>query len=90
MTIQNDSASTLAGPIYLVLDNLSANASLWNATGLTAKLAPLGSPYTTVVPAGGTLPPGASVTMALQFTNPTRGGIAYLPRALVLAGNPAP
>jgi hypothetical protein len=70
------------GPLALVLDGLSANATLFNATGTTDTLElPAGSPY---LNSGATPAPGQNTSFALQFTNPTRAAITYIPR--VLAG----
>jgi hypothetical protein len=43
--IRNDGTSPIPEPLWLTLDNLSANATVSNADGTTAVLAPLGSPY---------------------------------------------
>ena len=75
--LMNNGASALAGPIYFVLDNLSANAHLSNATGTTTLVPPIGSPYITVVPQGGMLAPGASVSVNLQFVDPSFAPISY-------------
>jgi trimeric autotransporter adhesin len=82
VTVTNNSASTIAGPISLVLDSLSSNAALFDATGTTDSLQPpAGSPYITT---NVTLAPGQLATFGLQFTNPTRAAITYTTR--VLAG----
>jgi hypothetical protein len=82
VTVQNTLATTLIGPISLVLDSLSSNASLFNANGTTdAQQPPAGSPY---VNANLNLAPGQSITLTLQFTDPTRTAITYNTR--VLAG----
>lgn len=82
VTITNNSSLPIVGPISLVLDNLSANATLFNATGTTDSLEqPAGSPY---LNANGNLAPGQSVSFALQFTDPTNTAISYTTR--VLAG----
>lgn len=73
VTLKNVSADAVAGPIYLVLEELSANTTLANATGTTG-----GNPY--VVVSAGNLAPGASVAVSLQFTVPAAGGITYSPR----------
>ncbi|HTI70206.1 MAG TPA: esterase-like activity of phytase family protein [Candidatus Limnocylindria bacterium] len=89
VTIKNGGATPLAGPILLALDGLSANATLANAGGNTAHFAPLGSPFAASgVVLNSTLAPGASTTVTLQFTNPSRAGITYNTR--VIAGTPAP
>jgi outer membrane protein assembly factor BamB len=68
MTVTNISSSPINGPIQTVLVNLSAGITLVNGAGTRN-----GSPY--VVVTNGTLNPGASLNVALQFTNP---GSVYL------------
>jgi hypothetical protein len=80
VTVTNANPAALTGPFYLVLDGLSANASLSNLDGTTTAYAPANSPY--VLVSGGALAPGASVTVALQFNNPTNDGITYAARIL--------
>jgi hypothetical protein len=82
VTVTNISTNTITGPISLVLDGLSANATLFNATGTTDALElPAGSPY---LNSAATLAPGQNTSFALQFTDPTRAAITYTTR--VLAG----
>jgi Divergent InlB B-repeat domain len=82
ITVTNSSASTIIGPVSLVLDNLSANATLFNATGTTDTLEPpAGSPY---ISASGNLAPGQMDSFSLQFNDPTNTTISYSTR--VLAG----
>jgi hypothetical protein len=85
LTLTNTSGSALTGPIYVVLDSLSSNASLYNSGGSTACAAPLGSPYVSVA---GTLSTGASATVVLQFTDPGNSAISYTTRVLLGAGQP--
>ena len=80
--LTNNSASPIAGPIYLVLDSLSANATLSGPTGFTTAVPPLGSPYVQVVGPTASLAPGASVSTTLNFINPTRAAITYVTRVL--------
>ena len=82
VTIQNATSAALTGPVDLVLDNLSANATLVNATGAVANNPPDGSPYITVPGTSGGLPVGGSATVTLQFTNPSNTGITYTARVL--------
>jgi uncharacterized repeat protein (TIGR02543 family) len=82
VTVTNVSAIAISTPISLVLDSLSGNATLFNATGITdAQMPPAGSPY---LNANITLGPGQSTTFALQFTDSTNAAITYTTR--VLAG----
>ena len=85
ITITNTSSATITGPIKLVLDNLSSNAKLVNATGSTSCDAPIGSPY---VQMNVTLPPGHIVTTPVVFTDPTKAAITFDTRVLGGAGLP--
>jgi len=80
VTLTNNNPGALTGPFYLVLDSLSANATLSPAAGTTTVYAPLASPY--VVVPGSSLAPGAAVNVTLQFVNPTNAAITYTPRVL--------
>ena len=80
LTVRNTGATPIPGPVSLVVDNLSGNASLFNSSGNTACAMPVG-PYVRVnVPAG--LGAGQSAIVSLEFTNPTNQGIAYTTRVL--------
>lgn len=82
VTVKNTSSNTITGPLSLVLDSLSSNATLFNATGATDTLElPAGSPY---VSSNINLATGQSVFFALQFTDSTRTAVTYNTR--VLAG----
>jgi hypothetical protein len=83
VTLTNNSAVTLTGTFSLVLDSLSANATLFNENGATdASFPPAGSPYINAPAA--TLAPMQSTSVVLQFTDPTKAAITYNTR--VLAG----
>lgn len=88
VTLTNTSASTVFGPISLALDNLSGNASLYNLSGSTGCAIPLGSQYldSSINTNVAGLAPGASVSLTLQFSNPTKAGISYTPRVLATSG----
>ena len=88
-TLTNTTTSPIAGPIYLALDNLSANATLPGRNGITINTAPSGSAYVQVVSPGSSLAPGASITATLSFSNPSRAAISYSTRVLA-GGNVAP
>jgi hypothetical protein len=83
VTLTNSSSSVIAGPISLVLDNLSSNATLFAPNGTTTCAAPLTSPFTNVA---GPLNPGASAVMNLQFDDPSKAGITYTARVLAGTG----
>ena len=78
--ITNTSTTAITGPFALVLDNLSPNATLFNATGTTSCAAPAGRPF--VASSATSLAPGATLSFVLQFTNPTRQAITYNTRVL--------
>jgi hypothetical protein len=82
ITITNTTGTALSGPLSLVLTNLTSNATLASATGTTVDFEP-GSPY--VALNVGTLDPGDSITVVLQFSDPTKQAIDYDP--LLLAGS---
>jgi hypothetical protein len=76
---------SIAGPVSLVIDDLSANASLSGAASVTTLLAPLGSPYVNLnLGQSPSLDAGQSISVTLQFTDPEKTGITYTTR--VLAG----
>ncbi len=87
VTVTNRGQQAINGPIEVVLDNLSSNTTLANATGTTANNVPLGSPYI-AVPGVTSLAPGASASVTLQFTTPSTGSISYSPRAISGTANP--
>lgn len=87
VVLKNTGGSAVAGPVSLVLDSLSANAALFNKTGVTGCAAPLGSAYVNAnVGADNALTPGETATVVLEFTNPTNRGITYNTRVLAGAG----
>jgi hypothetical protein len=90
--IKNTGTTPVPAPLFLVLDNLSTNATLVNADGTTALLAPLGSPYVKVRIGGGdgdgVLSPNETRTVKLEFFDPSGGAITYDTR--VLDVTPAP
>lgn len=85
-SVTNTSGSPIPGPISLVVDDLSPNASLFDISGDTLCAAPQGSPYINIgsIGAGEVLAPGASISGAIDFIDTARTGITYNLR--VLAG----
>jgi hypothetical protein len=80
--VTNNSGAALNGPFALVLDGVSTNATLANASGTTSCALPAGRPF--IVSDRTSLGPKASVTFQLHFSNPTKAAITYTP--VVLAG----
>ena len=83
VTLKNISGSAVGTPISLVLDSLSSNATLYSPTGTTSCATPAGSPFINWLSG---LAPGASASIVLQFTNPTKTGITYATRVLAGSG----
>ncbi|HTE87480.1 MAG TPA: alkaline phosphatase family protein, partial [Terriglobales bacterium] len=87
--IMNTGTSPMPAPLWLVLDDLSANAMLLDADGTTAVLAPLGSPCVSISVGGdNVLHPHETTTLLLEFLDPSGGSIAYNPRVLAVTPTP--
>lgn len=88
VSLKNVTAASIQGPLSLVLDGLSSNAGLFNKSGTSSCAAPLVSPFINAnlgVP--NTLAPNQTVTLTLEFTNPSNQGITYTTRVLTGAGS---
>jgi hypothetical protein len=70
VTVKNTGGSSIAGPLEVVLTSLTAGVTMTNNTGTFG-----GSPYITV--STGSLAPGASASVSIQFANPSNGFIGY-------------
>ena len=94
VVIFNGGDTAVPYPLWLVLDDLSPNATLVNADGTTSVLAPLGSPYVNVRTGDGdanhddVLRPNDIKRVTLEFLDPSAGAISYNTRALSVT--PAP
>jgi hypothetical protein len=83
VTLRNSTTSAITGPIALALDGLTTGVALYNPAGTTTCALPANDPFAA---ATSDLAPGATMSFSLQFDNPSRVGISYVPR--VLAGTP--
>jgi hypothetical protein len=79
VTLTNVGNSTIDGPFQIVFDSLTAGVTLKNATGTFG-----GWPFITA-PAAGSLTPGQSASVNVQFTNPTNAVINASP--LIYSGS---
>ncbi|UTY55772.1 ExeM/NucH family extracellular endonuclease [Massilia sp. erpn] len=70
ITVRNSGSAVLSGPFQLALENLTAGVSLSNATGSHD-----GAPYITL--AASELAPGAALTVAVSFSNPSKVNTSY-------------
>ena len=73
VTVKNTSGQSIAGPIEIVLTNLTAGVTLVNATGTSA-----GNSYITVL-ASGSLAAGQSANVAVRFSDPSNALIHFTP-----------
>jgi hypothetical protein len=73
VTITNTSGASISGPLQVVFFGLPATVTLVNATNNLS-----GTPYVTV-PASAGIAAGASVTVAVQFSNPSNATINFSP-----------
>ena len=78
LKVNNGSGLAVAGPIRVAITNISANATLMNASGTNNN-----TPYITVTESG--LAAGAMATAPIKFTNPSNGFITFTP--VILGGN---
>ena len=74
VTVTNTTANAIGGEIDLLLEGLTFNTTLNEATGIAQD----GSYYITL--ASGPLLPGQSVTVTLLFSQPSLTGFSYVPR----------
>jgi len=80
VTLTNNNATALPGPLFLILDGLAANGTLINKTGITTAYDPLGSPY--IQASSASLAAGASLNVTLQVDNPSAGALSWTDRVL--------
>jgi hypothetical protein len=73
VTLTNISDSAISGPLQILFTGMPVNVTLANATRDL-----WGTPYLTV-PAAAGLAPGQSVTVAVQFKNPSNTTINFVP-----------
>jgi hypothetical protein len=85
VTLTN-TGEALHGPLALVLDGLPRGVKLRRAAGTTTQLPPLGSPLVQANVDG--LVPGQSLVFELEFANPNRNRIHFVPRVIVGPGLP--
>jgi hypothetical protein len=84
VTVTNNSANAITGPLSLVLDGLSVGATLFNATGTTDTFElPAGSPY---LNANLSLAAGQKTSFTLQFADPSHAAISYNTRVVTGPG----
>lgn len=76
--ITNTSSTLTLDKISFVVDSLAPGWSLTNGTGMTAFLVPIGSPYKDL----GTLAPGETKNLVLEFKRTGSAGFGYITRVV--------
>jgi hypothetical protein len=88
VTLKNNGVS-LSDPLALVLDRLGRGVKLFNASGVTKTVAPLGSPFIFVsLGSLNQIASGGSVSTDLTFSARSARAIRYIPRILVGLSQP--
>lgn len=75
LSFTNKTAAPISGPFQVVFNGLTAGVTLDNKSGVQG-----GYPYLTV--SNGTIAPGATVTVSMTFSNPSRAVVAYTPQII--------
>lgn len=75
VTLTNTDTQAAPAPVTFLMLNLSNNATLANGSGTTSAIQPTGTPY--VRAGNNALGPGQTVSVRLEFSNPTNKGITY-------------
>lgn len=70
VSFTNTSGAVINGPLQFKLDGLTAGVTLDNKTGTQD-----GAPYITL--SAGSIAPGATVSVGVTFSNPSKGSIGY-------------
>jgi hypothetical protein len=79
VTLSNTGTSAVSGPLFFILEDLSAGVTPANKSAATACFAPIGSRYVEALPVGSNLAPNTSVIVKLGFSDPTGAAISYTP-----------
>jgi len=89
VSMTNNEPIPAPGPLYLLISGLPAGVNLVNQSGITQNIQ-MGTPYITLPLSsdGLNLQPGQSITLTLQFLNPTRTNIGYIATVWRTAGVP--
>ena len=86
VTITNTSSTPFVGPVSLVLDGLTG-ATLVGANGVTSQVGQAGSSYVNIPLSSASFGVGQSVTIYLEFDDPSFATISYTARILAGAGS---
>ena len=91
LTVTNLAGFPVAGPVVLVLEGLSSNATLVNRSGVSSFAGLVGAPYLELkLGSDGLLTPEESVSTPLEFSNSNNLGINYIVHVLGIPLLPPP
>jgi hypothetical protein len=77
-TVANPGTTGIAGPLSLVLKDLTSQVTLTNRNGTTVCFSPEGSPYIDLyLSSNDKLPAGTSTKVTLEFSDPSDAGITF-------------
>ncbi len=81
LTVSNPGEVPVRGPFHLLFSELNPEISLVNRDAVSQHLQPPGEPFISLVTGadGVSLQPGESLTLTLEFLNPLRVPIRYVP-----------
>jgi hypothetical protein len=82
LEVTNGRTTALAGPLFLILENLPAGVSVVNGSAPSTCFAPIGSPTLVALPRGSSLAPNTSLNATLVFRDPSGTAITYTPLAV--------
>jgi hypothetical protein len=88
VTLQNTGANAITGAIDVLLTDLTAGVSLLDGNGVTACVAPIGSPFIIASTGAEPLKPGHKLSITLDFWNPAKVKVRYT--SVVVGGAGAP
>jgi hypothetical protein len=77
--LSDTGSRAVAGPLFLILEDLPAGVSLVNKSGATACFAPIGSRYVVALPERSLLAPNTTVVVRLGFSDLSGAAISYTP-----------
>jgi hypothetical protein len=85
VTLRNNGANAIQAPVRLTLQGLPATVTLENATTTSSCPGTTGAPIVEIAAPNNSLAPGESLSVVLNFSNPTMSAISYTP--VVYAGS---
>jgi hypothetical protein len=82
LDVTNGGTTAIAGPLFLILENLPDGVSVVNRSTPSTCFAPIGSPTLVALPKDSSLAPNTSLNTTLVFRDPSGTAITYTPLAV--------